>query len=323
MKASLASSQSVKQIAPEKIERNRDNPRLIFRAEEMDSLLTSINRYGIQVPITVYGDGDRYILIDGERRWRCARKLNLGKIPALVQPKPSELDNLLLMFNIHALREQWDYLTIANRLPRIIELYRADNEEREPSEIELSEATGLTRGQIRRCRLLLELPEEYRQQLFKELELPKARQRLSEDFFIEMERAIKTIQNRVAGAITNVNRVRDVLIAKYRKKTIDNVTDFRKLAKIATSVKGLGVDEGEAREAIKEICKASGPGIAEVFDRQFGLRYDEQKLGRQIDALVNYLDSVDADALEDLDAMGLRQPLERLKAELDRLFQGD
>ena len=323
MKSSRASSQSVKQIAPEKIERNPDNPRLIFRAEEMDSLLTSINRYGIQVPITVYRDDDRYILIDGERRWRCARKLNLSKIPALVQPKPSELDNLLLMFNIHALREQWDYLTIANRLPRIIELYHADNEGQEPSETELSEATGLTRGQIRRCRLLLELPEEYREQLFKELELPKARQRLSEDFFIEMERAIKTIQNRVAGAITNVNRVRDVLIAKYRKKTIDNVTDFRKLAKIATSVKGLGVDEDEAREAIKEICKASGPGITEVFDRQFGLRYDEQKLGRQIDALVNYLDAVDADGLEELDAMGLRQPLERLKAELDRLFQGN
>jgi ParB family chromosome partitioning protein len=309
------------QLSPEKIQRNPENPRLIFRAEELDSLLASISRYGIQVPVTVYRQGSQYFLIDGERRWRCARKLNLKSIPALVQDKPSDLDNLLLMFNIHALREQWDYLTIASKLPRVIRLFQENNARREPNEMELSELTGLTRGQIRRCKLLLDLPAAYRQLLLKELELPKARQRLSEDFFIEMEKAIRTVNNRVPDAIRDVNAARDVLISKYRSGTIDNITDFRKLSKMATSVKSLGVEESEARDAIKGIFAPRGPGITEVFDKRFGLLYDEQRVGRHIDALVNYLDASHLDGPDELDA-NLRESLSRLKAELDRLFEG-
>ena len=79
--------------------------------------MASIRRNGIQVPISVYEDDGGFVLIDGERRWRCARKLNHQRIPALVQQKPAPLADLLLMFNIHMLREQWDYLTIANKLP--------------------------------------------------------------------------------------------------------------------------------------------------------------------------------------------------------------
>src|SRR6266576_4613392 len=133
----------LKDISPDKIKRNPENPRLFFRSEELDTLMASIRRYGIQVPISVYADGNHYVLIDGERRWRCARKLNIRHIPALVQPRPSPLQNLLLMFNIHALREQWDYLTIASKLPNVISLFRSENG-KEPNEQELSEITGLT-----------------------------------------------------------------------------------------------------------------------------------------------------------------------------------
>ncbi len=129
----------LREISPDKIHRNPDNPRLFFRPEEMDTLMGSIRRYGIQVPLTVYEEEDEFVLIDGERRWRCARKLNLKRVPALVQPKPSPLNNLLLMFNIHALREQWDYLTIANKLPTVISLYKKDNNGEEPNETSLSE----------------------------------------------------------------------------------------------------------------------------------------------------------------------------------------
>ncbi len=182
---------ALRDISPDRISRNPDNPRLFFRPEEMDTLMASIRRYGIQVPIVVYEDSGSYVLIDGERRWRCALKLNIRKIPALVQRKPSPLQNLLLMFNIHALREQWDYLTIANKLPDVITLFQDENYGRPPNEAELSEVTGLTRGQIRRCRFLLELPVQYKELLQEELSLPKHRQQLSEDFFIEMERALR------------------------------------------------------------------------------------------------------------------------------------
>jgi ParB family transcriptional regulator, chromosome partitioning protein len=91
----------LKQVPPDKIQRNDDNPRLIFRQGEMEKLLASIDEFGIQVPLSVYQDGEIYRLIDGERRWRCALKLNLKTVPVVIQEKPSPLANLLLMYNIH------------------------------------------------------------------------------------------------------------------------------------------------------------------------------------------------------------------------------
>jgi ParB family chromosome partitioning protein len=91
----------LKDIPLDLIDPNPDNPRMYFRQEELDNLLVSIKKYGVQVPISVYQDGDRYIIIDGERRWRTSKKLNLKTIPAIVQPKPSDLENLLMMFNIN------------------------------------------------------------------------------------------------------------------------------------------------------------------------------------------------------------------------------
>ena len=89
-------------------------------------MLESIRRYGIQVPISVYRQGKKYILIDGERRWRCSIKLNRKTIPALVQDEPSPLANLLLMFNIHGLREQWDLLVRARALDATVWLAAVD-----------------------------------------------------------------------------------------------------------------------------------------------------------------------------------------------------
>lgn len=301
----------LKDISPDRISRNPENPRLFFRPEEMDTLMASIRRYNIQVPITVYEEGDGYVLIDGERRWRCARKLNLAKIPALVQPKPSPLANLLLMFNIHALREQWDYLTIANKLPNVISLFQKENG-KDPTEQDLSDITGLTRGQIRRCRFLFELPKKYRRILEEELALPKHLQVLSEDFFIEMERALKTVQSRVPVAISDPDIARDTLIAKFRAKRITNITDFRKLSKIATSIRTLGVKESKARSALADIFNPNNQvGIGEVFAEKFEIRYDERKIGLNVESIADYLESVIEDSHIKLSA-DLRRKLEEL-----------
>ncbi len=218
MSEEKTATRHLKELPPDRIRRNPDNPRLFFRPDEMDTLMASIRRYGIQVPISVYEEGAHYVLIDGERRWRAARKLNIRTIPAIVQPRPTPLDNLLLMFNIHALREQWDYLTIADKLPSVIALFR-DKKGKEPTEEELSEITGLTRGQIRRCKLLVDLPKKYKTMLQEELSLPKPLQKLSEDLFIEMERALKTVRARVPSAVRHLDSARDALIRKFQKGT--------------------------------------------------------------------------------------------------------
>ena len=231
---------------------------------------------GIQVPLTVYEDGDVYRLIDGERRWRCATKLNLRSVPVLVQDKPTELENLLLMYNIHALREQWDYFTIASKLTRVIELYKEENGH-EPNEVQLSEETGLTRGQIRRCRLLLDLPERFKEMLLQELELPKLQQKLSEDLFIEMEKSLKTVTNRLPGYTDRIDDIRDALISKFRDGLIPAVTDFRQLSKIATAVKNIGLQRDDAVESLDAVFDPeTETGIRQAYEETVELGYDEK-----------------------------------------------
>ena len=70
-------------VDPDLIDKNPVNPRLIFREAEMNQLLESIHEVGIQVPLSVFERDNRFVLLDGERRWRCARKLNLATVPVL------------------------------------------------------------------------------------------------------------------------------------------------------------------------------------------------------------------------------------------------
>ncbi len=307
-------------LSPSKIDRNLENPRLIFRQEEMESLLVSINTHGIQVPLTVYKDGDLHRLIDGERRWRCARKLNLRTVPAIVQDKPTELQNLLLMYNIHALREQWDYYTIASKLTRVIQLYTEETGQ-QPNEIVLSEQTGLSRGQIRRCRLLLDLPERFKGVLLDELKLPKAQQKISEDFFIEMERSLKAVTKRLPEYTSRLDAIRDTLVAKFRDGKIVAVTDFRHLSKIATAIDNLGVAKKTAQKSLDRIFDANDDtGIRRAYEDTVGFEYDEQRASQRVQSLTEFLDDViDSGHFDDLDETFIEE-IQKLYVRLKKLL---
>jgi ParB family transcriptional regulator, chromosome partitioning protein len=284
--------QRLRLLAPSQIQRNPENPRLVFRQEEMESLMLSIDKHGIQVPVAVYQDGDTYRLIDGERRWRCATKLNLKAIPALIQAKPSELQNLVLMYNIHALREQWDYYTIASKLQRVIELY-SDEYGITPNESTLSELTGLTRGAIRRCQLLLDLPQRFQNLLLDELEKPKSQQKLSEDFFIEMEKSLKAVTRRIPEYYPQIDEIRDTLVGKFQSGLIPAVTDFRQLSKIATAIDGLGIAQRTARRALDKVFDPrEHTGIREAYSTAVEFEYGEQRASKYLDSLAEFLDSV-------------------------------
>ncbi len=271
---------------------NDENPRIVFRQEELDSLTLSVKKKGLQVPITVYEDkSNKYKIIDGERRWRVFKKLNIKTIPAIVQDKPSELENLLIMFNIHALREQWDLFTISNKLTRIINLFEEENN-RPPKEIELSSATGLSRGWIRRCKLLTELPQKYKDQLLTELRKPKSQQKLSEDFFIEMEKSLKTIGRILPNVIQNKNQVRDILLEKYRKQIIKNITDFRKLTRLATAHSRLGFDRTIAEKSIASLFEKNSINIDSIYTSTVAHLYDEKKFIDNAKNLLWYIENL-------------------------------
>jgi ParB family transcriptional regulator, chromosome partitioning protein len=307
----------LRDIPIDKIDRNPENPRVFFRAAELETLLNSIRRHGVQVPIAVYRERDRFVLIDGERRWRCSLKLNRKTIPALVQEKPGALQNLLLMFNIHALREQWDLLTIAMKLPRVIDLLR-DSQGKEPTEKDIAEETGLPRAVIRRSRLLIEMPQEYRDQLVRDLQKPKNQQQLSEDFFIELERALKTVERALPGVVSDKDAARDVLIEKYKDKTIGNLVDLRYIPKIARA-SNVSADETQAVVALTKLFTANKYSPRDAYEESVSGAYTERELITRIESLVDRLEQVDPRSLEPDFRATLRVLLQRVAGLLRKL----
>jgi ParB/RepB/Spo0J family partition protein len=65
---------------------NPEQPRTVFDQTELDGLAQSIRENGLIQPIVLEQADDRYILIDGERRWRACQFLGWTKIEAVVRP---------------------------------------------------------------------------------------------------------------------------------------------------------------------------------------------------------------------------------------------
>jgi ParB/RepB/Spo0J family partition protein len=307
----------LKDIPIERIGPNPENPRIYFRQEELDNLLISVKKHGIQVPISVYQDGDNYVIIDGERRWRTSRKLNLKSIPAIIQAKPNDLENLLMMFNIHSLREQWDLFTIANKITKVIDLL-AINLNKVPNEIELSEHTGLNRSTIRRCKLLIDLPDKYKESIRKELEIPKSKQKLTEDFFIEMENSLKTVRRNFPEIVEDIDEVRDNLISKYRKGIIKNLVDFRQIGKLATAHKNVQYEPAKSRRALEKVFADNHVSIVEVYNSTVGGLYTEKKFISSIEGTILQIENLSPEEREDAEVI---DSLKRLRTTINKILR--
>lgn len=283
----------LKQIPVDSIDRNPENPRLVFRPREMAQLLDSIQRLDVQVPVSVFKAGNRFVLIDGERRWRCSIKLNRKTIPAVIQERPNQLENLLLMFNIHALREQWDLLTISLKLPRVIELLTR-RLSREPKDREIARETGLNLAVITRSKLLMALPAHHRQTILKELHKPKAQQKLTEDFFIEMERALKTVERAMPEVLNGIGkeRARENLIEKYTKGTISNIVHLRQLARIARAER-VAADMDRAASALKSALTRNSVSIEKAYADSVGFAYAERDVVTRATSLAEQLTALE------------------------------
>lgn len=64
---------------------NKNQPRKSFDEEKLEALSDSIKEHGVIQPIIVTKNGDFYMIVAGERRWRAAKKAGVKKIPVIVR----------------------------------------------------------------------------------------------------------------------------------------------------------------------------------------------------------------------------------------------
>lgn len=262
MSAEAPPKGEVAQISPDLIERNLDNPRLIFSQSEMQSLLESIEEVGILVPLTIFKqEENRYILIDGERRWQCALRLNLKTVPVNIIARPSSnVEYVLRMFNIHNVREDWKLMPTALKLKVILDEFK------DKTDKELAKITGMTLSTLKRCKDLLELSKEFQQMILDEEAKEVKKPMFSEDFFLEMMgalRSIKKFHSDIFDRYTEKGVMRR-FVKKRKVGKIRNETDFRKIPKIIAAGRK-GVSEMKVHKTLTKLLDKTDFTIDEAY----------------------------------------------------------
>lgn len=307
---------ALRDISPSKISPNPENPRLIFHEKELRELLDSIKKVGIKVPISIYEGRNRYVLLDGERRWRCACKLNLDTMPALVQPKPSRLENLLMMFNIHNVRVRWDLLPIAYKLQIIKEMLEKDGNPANPQD--LAGITGLNVPTVNRAFELLNIPKKYKNLLAGEIKKPRDQQEFTADLFIEIKKALRAVERHTPEVFDKVSprKFFDIMFYKYTHDIENNVVNFRDIGKIARAKK-TGKTKADVVPIIVKLVQKPTYSVEDAFTDSVKADYDfadlATKTSRLAEALARYRSARTI-------PKNVRASLRRLRREINRLL---
>lgn len=309
----------IRLVPPDEIERNPENPRIIFRQHELQELEDSIASQGILVPLTVFEDAAKLIILDGERRWRCARRLALAKLPVIVQPKPSRMQNIMMMFAIHNTRKEWDPLPTAFKLRDLERLY-LEIEGRLPNEAELAQLASLSRGEVRRLKNMLNLPQKYLDELMREAEKPRSEQALTVDHVLEATRGALALRKRDVIDNRKEKKLVAAVIEKYKTRVIGNTTEPRQLARIARAVEREELSAREAEQLVDRIIEDRNYSVSQAFSDSVARSDYEHTLEQQADRLSEKLEAESVDGVRL--GPGLMESLHRLNAVLARLLRG-
>lgn len=299
----------VSEIAP-----NPHNPRLFWDDADLDELKGSMEKVGILVPLTVYKNSranrkTEFVLLDGERRWRCAKELKWSTIKANVIDEPEDVtQNILYMFNIHHYRREWELFPTALKLEQLFKVMGTDQE------VTIFKHTGVSRQMIRRCKTLLWFPHKYRAVLM------ERSGKISTDFFIEIHPIARRLSKEDEYPYPDgVEKLVDGLISKFLAgKAVKDVKDFRDIRKSLAFYEDKE-DFGEFKTRLKSFLENPDTDLS-----LFTVGMEEEKnvaaLMKHAGIISSILDNSNANAFADVYVMEqLKQLSDKIKNVLEEL----
>ena len=147
----------VREIDIARIRANPNQPRVQFDEAALDELADSIRERGVLQPILLRPDGDNYMIVAGERRWRAAQRARLHTIPAIVREiDESTTAELALIENIQ--RQDLNPLEEAEGFRQLIAQHGHTQDG-------VAQIVHKSRSHVANLLRLLDLPEFVRQSL--------------------------------------------------------------------------------------------------------------------------------------------------------------
>lgn len=262
---------------------NQRNPRLDFPQDELDRLTDSIDLEGVLVPIVVFEKDGKYVLVDGERRFRCARDLGHDKIPALITTERNERQLLQQMFNIHLIREPWRDIPTAKALQRLAtEIKESDGQE--PNDQELRTLTGLSIDRVRQLRYVVTLPDDWQDYIRNET--------IPLNFFWELKKNVIDALRANRPAILNQfgeDRINKAFVQKRLDQVITDTVSLRRVSPIIKfAAQDAAVNDGVSTidDSIRDLIERPDATIDDAYEDTVQMMVEVNKLGRRTSSMV-------------------------------------
>ena len=140
---------TVTEIAIADIYANPDQPRKVFDEEALNELAASIKKHGVIMPIIVNKNGNRYMIIAGERRFRASKIAGLDTVPVIVKNYDErQIKEISLIENLQ--REDLNPIEAASAMRSLMDDYHLSQED-------LADRIGKSRSAIANTLRLLNL----------------------------------------------------------------------------------------------------------------------------------------------------------------------
>ncbi|HZQ23198.1 MAG TPA: ParB N-terminal domain-containing protein [Terriglobales bacterium] len=277
----------VKYLPTKQLHPNPHNPRMLFDKLPLDVLRESIGRVGILVPLTVYLESarDRYVILDGQRRWICAQDLGLDKVPVNQVAEPSLVQNIVTMFQIHKLREDWELMPTALKIELLMKQVGDRNNAR------LAELTGLDEAVIVRCKKLISYDKRFQDMMLD----PDPEKRIKADFFIEL---YPVLHDRDVAEFEWFSPVRFTkqMLSKYLEepRTIKAVTDFRLIKQHITNARRIGGMK-KFSTRMQRFAEEHSTPLAHLELAEASIHAEAKAITRKVDTLEKLLAELDVE----------------------------
>lgn len=139
-------------IALDKIE-VRKQVRTKFNDDSIKELAANIRENGLIQPIVVHREGNKYVLICGERRFRAMSTIEEMKVaPCFILEDKTDEELMAIQFSENSAREQLHYIDQADSIFGYKKLTGA-------SERKIQAALGISKSEVHRCLLIAKLPK--------------------------------------------------------------------------------------------------------------------------------------------------------------------
>lgn len=134
---------------------NDSQPRTVFDEELLKELADSIKEKGVIQPIIITraSESGKYMIIEGERRWRASGLAGKKTIPAVLRSADTPKERLELALITNAQREDLGPVELARAYARLIDEYGYRQED-------VSAVMGRSRSAVANRLRLLSLPEQ-------------------------------------------------------------------------------------------------------------------------------------------------------------------